>query len=147
MKLFIGIDPGKSGGIGFISQDGTAWAHKMPETDRDLLDLLGSCAEWDRQAVLEQVNSMPGQGVVSVWTFGLGYGALGMALVASDIPFQRVRPQMWQKALGCMTGGDKNVSKRKAQELFPLLKITHATADALLLAEYCRRTCYSPAGN
>jgi hypothetical protein len=38
-----------------------------------------------------------------------------------------------------MTKGDKNVSKRKAQELFPQLKITHATADALLLAEFGRR--------
>jgi len=39
-----------------------------------------------------------------------------------------------------MTGGDKNVSKRRAQELFPEIKITHAIADALLIAEYARRT-------
>ena len=45
-------------------------------------------------------------------------------------------PQVWQKALGCMTGGDKNVTKRRAQELFPGHKITHATADALLIAHY-----------
>jgi len=31
------------------------------------------------------------------------------------------------------------VSKRKAQELFPAIKITHAIADALLIAEYGRR--------
>jgi hypothetical protein len=39
----------------------------------------------------------------------------------------------------CLTKGDKNVSKARAQELFPALKITHATADALLIAEYGRR--------
>jgi hypothetical protein len=39
----------------------------------------------------------------------------------------------------CLTGGDKNISKRRAQELFPSLKITHAVADALLIAEYGRR--------
>ena len=78
-------------------------------------------------------------GVVSSFSFGRGYGNLEMALTAAGIPFERVRPQVWQKALGCMTKGDKNVSKRKAQELFPQLKITHATADALLLAEFGRR--------
>jgi len=41
--------------------------------------------------------------------------------------------------MGCMTKGDKNVSKRKAQELFPSMKVTHASADALLIAEYGRR--------
>lgn len=33
-----------------------------------------------------------------------------------------------------------NVTKAKAQELFPKEKVTHATADALLLATYCKRT-------
>ncbi len=44
----------------------------------------------------------------------------------------------WQKEMGCLTKGDKNVTKRRAQELFPTLKITHAIADALLIAEYGR---------
>jgi hypothetical protein len=59
-----------------------------------------------------------------------------MALTAACIPFARIRPQVWQKELGCLTKGDKNVSKRKAQELFPSMKVTHATADALLIAKY-----------
>jgi hypothetical protein len=62
-----------------------------------------------------------------------------MALTAAGIPFERVRPQKWQQAMGCMTKGDKNVSKRRAQELYPQLKITHATADALLIATYGTR--------
>ena len=40
MKLYIGIDPGLSGGVAFVPDSGTPWAHKMPETDRDLIDLL-----------------------------------------------------------------------------------------------------------
>jgi len=79
-------------------------------------------------------------GVKSAFTFGEGYGRLQMALTALGIPYERVRPAAWQKAIGCMTKGDKNVSKRKAQELFPDLKVTHAIADALLIAEYNRRT-------
>jgi hypothetical protein len=43
---------------------------------------------------------------------------------------------VWQKSLGCLTHGDKNVSKAAAQRLFPGMKITHATADALLIAYY-----------
>jgi hypothetical protein len=60
-------------------------------------------------------------------------------LVAAGLPFELVSPAMWQRAMGCLSGGDKNVTKRKAQELFPDLYITHATADALLIAEYGRR--------
>jgi hypothetical protein len=63
-----------------------------------------------------------------------------MGLTAAGIPFERISPQAWQKSLGCMTGGDKNISKRRAQELFPTMNVTHATADALLIAEYGRRT-------
>jgi hypothetical protein len=78
-------------------------------------------------------------GVKSAFTFGNGYGHLEMALTAAGIPFERVRPQKWQQAMGCMTKGDKNVSKRRAQELYPQLKVTHATADALLIATYGTR--------
>ena len=78
-------------------------------------------------------------GVKSAFTFGQGFGHIEMALTAAGIPFERVSPQKWQKAMGCLTKGDKNVSKRRAQELFPHLKVTHATADALLIAAYGRR--------
>lgn len=138
-KFFIGIDPGKAGGIAFIPENGNAWAHSMPDTDQDVLELLQSASEHKCHAVIERVGPMPKQGVVSVFTFGLGYGALGMALLASKIPFERVSPSVWQKSLGCLTKGDKNVSKRKAQELFPNIRVTHCIADALLIAEYARR--------
>jgi hypothetical protein len=78
-------------------------------------------------------------GVTSSFTFGNGFGHLEMALTAAGIPFERVSPQKWQKAMGCLTKGDKNVSKKRAQELFPSIKCTHATSDALLIAEYGNR--------
>jgi crossover junction endodeoxyribonuclease RuvC len=82
---------------------------------------------------------MPKQGVTSAFTFGKGYGALLMALTAAGIPFETVTPQRWQKALGCLSKGDKNVTKRKAQQLWPHITWTHNTADAALIAEYGRR--------
>jgi len=109
----------------------------MPDTLQDLWELLRDIAvEGQCMAYLEQVHSSPQMGVVSSFTFGNGFGHLEMALTAAEIPFERVRPQVWQKAMGCMTKGDKNVSKRKAQELFPQIKVTHAIADALLIASY-----------
>lgn len=136
---YIGIDPGGSGGIGVIWGDGKAYGHKMPETEKDVVDLLNDLSLDSCFAFIESVHSMPGQGVSSSFKFGMSYGGLRMALVALGIPFETASPQRWQKELGCLTKGDKNVSKRKAQELFPELKITHATADSLLIAEYCRR--------
>jgi crossover junction endodeoxyribonuclease RuvC len=139
-KLFIGIDPGKSGGIAYVVPDGTAWATKMPETDMDLWDeLKGVTRDYSAFAYIERVSAMPKQGVSSTFTFGEGYGRLQMALTAAGIPYQRVTPGVWQKGMSCLTKGDKNVSKRRAQELFPHMKVTHAIADALLLAEWNRR--------
>jgi len=140
--ITIGIDPGKNGGIAVIDELGHAYADKMPETLQDLFehfDSLNLSHRGDRRAYIEQVHSSPQMGVKSAFTFGNGFGHIEMALTACGIPFERIRPQAWQKALGCMTKGDKNVSKRRAQELFPTLKITHSTADALLIAEYGRR--------
>jgi hypothetical protein len=141
MKLYIGIDPGLSGGIAFVPATGTPWAFKMPETDRDLVDLLSdNISLHTATAMLELVHSSPQMGVKSAFTFGEGYGRLQAILTALRVPYERIRPQAWQKAMGCLTKGDKNVSKRRAQELFPTLKVTHATADALLIAEFNRRT-------
>jgi crossover junction endodeoxyribonuclease RuvC len=142
-ETIIGIDAGKNGGIAWIT-DGKACVEKMPDTLQDLWDLIRDITNHPRssldgrkyKAYLESVSSSPQMGVVSSFSFGRGYGNLEMALTAAGIPFERVRPQVWQKALGCMTKGNKNVSKSKAQELFPDRKVTHATADALLIAYY-----------
>ena len=134
MKGIIGIDPGKSGGLALRSPSGIL-AVKMPPTERDLFELLREW-KWASFAYLEKVHSMPGQGVKSMFTFGQGYGSLRMALIANDIAFATVTPNAWQRRMGCMSKGDKNVTKAKAQELFPGHKITHALADAMLIAEY-----------
>ena len=132
----IGIDAGKNGGIAWIT-DGKPCVEKMPDTLQDLWELFRDItSEGECRAYLEQIHSSPQMGVKSAFTFGNGFGHLEMALTAAGIPFERVRPQVWQKAMGCMTKGDKNVSKRKAQELFPNIKVTHAIADALLIASY-----------
>lgn len=139
--IFIGVDPGVGGGIACVSKDGSVlYVEPMPQTDRDVLDVFTDYPDQQKVAALERVSSSPQMGVVSAFTFGRGYGGLRMALAAARIPYDEVSPAKWQLVMGCRTKGDKNVSKRRAQQLFPAVKVTHAVADALLLAEYCRRT-------
>jgi Holliday junction resolvasome RuvABC endonuclease subunit len=136
MKTILGVDPGANGGIAWIT-DGKPCVEKMPDTLQDLWELLRDiAAEGACHAYIEQVHSSPQMGVKSAFTFGNGFGHLEMALTAAGIPFTRIRPQVWQKELGCLTKGDKNITKKRAQELFPSIKVTHATADALLIATY-----------
>lgn len=144
MACFLGIDPGVSGGISVLNDDGTVViAAKMPTTDRDLWDLVRiytprlACRS---SAVIERVGPHPKEGVHSVFVFGQGYGRLVMALTAAMIPFSEVAPQVWQRVMQCRTKGDKNVSKRRAQQLFPAVKMTHLLADSLLIAEFGRRS-------
>ena len=138
---FLGIDNGASGGIAALNADGTVYAvEKMPATEADLVAHLIALAAGERAfAVLEHAQAFPGMGVSGVFAYGRGYGAVRAALHAARIPFDVVVPRKWQAAMGCLTRGDKNVSKRRAQQLFPGATITHFLADALLIAEYCRR--------
>ena len=145
--VILGIDPGASGGIASLYANRHHCAtfrldvRKMPETPADVWELLvlakRESSDW--YAIIEQVGAMPKQGVASSFKFGVNFGMLIGLLTALEIPFERVAPGKWQRAMGCLSGGDKNVTKRKAQELFPHLKINHYIADALLLAEYGRR--------
>jgi Holliday junction resolvasome RuvABC endonuclease subunit len=139
--IWLGIDPGLSGGIAIIHQNLEAIAWKMPPTERDIADLLLSISKMDvHLCFIESVHSLPRQGVASTFKFGRSYGFLRGLLVAFKIPFDEVSPLKWQRAMGCLSHGNKNVTKAKAQQLFPQLTVTHATADALLIAEYCRRS-------
>jgi len=147
---YMGVDPGQSGGIAVIKSTGQViQLEAMPATERDVFDAVCYLGNESVNAVIEKVHSMPQQGVSSTFKFGMGYGGLRMALIAADIPFDEVTPQTWQKALGVVKRNAKTESKndhkkkllQKAQQLFPGIKVTLKTADALLLAEYCRRTC------
>ena len=101
--------------------------------------------EYEVRAFVERVASRPGQGVRSMFTFGYSFGCCVMAVTAAGIPFRLVAPTVWQKSVnlsypkGATATVRKNTGKRRAQQLFPTVAMTHAKADALLLAEACRR--------
>ena len=147
MKRYIGIDPGKHGGIAVMGADGEVLdVVKMPETPQDLLDFLEHYKD-DGFCTLERVGGMPGNGGSAMFNFGKGYGHLQMALLALHIPTEDVTPNKWEKTYQLGSSGKytktewKNRLKAKAQQMFPHLgkKITLATCDALLICEYGRR--------
>lgn len=155
-RLYLGIDPGKSGGLVRLTGYGFVKASAMPATERDIWDWFTDLPQQlpigDTQivAVIEKVGGYLGPGTAApgsaMFNFGWNYGGLRMALIAAGIPFDEVTPQKWQKALGIGSRKKtesktqfKNRLKAKAQQLFPQIGVTLKTADALLLAEYCRR--------
>jgi len=147
--LYIGIDPGVNGGIAWMQsgEDPAAAAVKMPGTIKDLRTVIADLHSSNMvcSCALEKVASRPGQGAKSTFTFGRVYGQAETAIVCHGIALERVSAAKWQKFFGLITGKDvsrtkkKNQHKALAQELWPDLKITHATADALLICEWWRR--------
>lgn len=137
----VGIDPGKSGGFAYVcGADAGAW--KMPATTLGITSMAKwLCEKEIRGLFLEHVHAMPGQGVTSMFNFGKNFGELCAAIAAAyGKEATLVRPMAWQKATCGLTKGDKNVSKRYAQRLYPDIKMTHAIADALLIATYGQET-------
>lgn len=143
MDYIIGVDPGKHGAIAFISRDKSKiWAkpfHHLTETD---IARVFEDAKWAQSHVfLEQVHSMPKQGVASSFTFGQQYGFVRGVLVGLGVPFDLVPPQVWQRALGAKSNGASKTDHKRnlkgiAQRLFPGVPVVNDTADALLIAEY-----------
>lgn len=115
---------------------------KWPDTDEGVValtnEVIGICG-YATHCAIERVWASPQMGVVSAFTFGGAYKSAKVLMLGNRIKLIEPTPQQWQKAMNCRTGGDKSITKRKAQALFPHTKVTNYNADALLLAEYCRR--------
>ena len=146
----MGIDPGQSGAVALLlpDQKPLIWTF-AGMTLHDMWIVIGGCASYDGvEAYIEDVHSMPKQGVSSSFKFGRHYGNLEAFLTAHQIPFDRVQPSVWQRSFSLTRKSKdetltakKNRHKALAQEFWPKAAghITHATADALLIAEYGRR--------
>lgn len=154
MLLYVGIDPGKSGAIAVLDGTGLPFdVCKMPTTVRQLVQRFRIIASShdvrdvgnaEIHVFLERLAAMPShfRGSIANFSMGMSFGSLQTALAATDLDIRTtlVTPRCWQTAMQCLSGGDKRVTKRKAQERFgDVLKVTHAIADALLIAEYGRR--------
>lgn len=89
-------------------------------------------------AIIERVNSMPGQGAATVFSLGDSFGCARAVLACFGLSYHDVTPQVWKKHFGLST--DKEQSRAMASKLFPEaelhLKKHHDRAEALLMARY-----------
>jgi len=95
-------------------------------------------------------SDSPGMGTMAAFALGQGFGNWEMALVALGISRTIVTPQRWKKTMMDGMPKGKDASRIRAMQLFPgadlRLKKHHGRADALLIAEHCRRTLITPPG-
>ena len=142
-KIYIGIDPGKAGGICFLMDDDIK-TFKCPATTHDMAEELILAKDIRKcTAVVEKVHSFPGQGVASTFNFGYNYGVWLGILSALHIPYQLCLPRKWMKFYGSMPKEKKdrkNHLKQLAQQMYPDHKVTLYNADAILLANYLKKT-------
>lgn len=135
MTAVIAIDPGLTGAIAFY--DGHVLdVEDMPTEARGKKSVVDLAGLWDAlggrfpspmpvHGIIENVGSMPRQGIASACNFGKTIGACEMALVAAGCELVRVTPQVWKFGVGLQhdpkadTKARKNASRARAIELFP----------------------------
>lgn len=152
MKAFVGIDPGREGAMVSLFEDGDLDVQPIRDmTPFNVLCWFKAMAVGPSILVMEKVGGhtkrqagVPGMGW-AMFNFGRNVGMLETAAVAAGLHVHYVPPQEWQGYLGVQSRRPeetrtqfKNRLKTEAQRLFPSVKVTLATADALLLATYCK---------
>ncbi|EDH6598824.1 hypothetical protein CB467_21385 [Salmonella enterica subsp. enterica serovar Goverdhan] len=108
MAAVLGIDPGCSGSLVLITEQGGYIDHlAMPTIKVGTKSRVNGAAvaAWIRRygishAYLEQVGAMPGQGTASMFTFGHAAGVAEGILQGLNIPYTLVTPQAWKKSAG-----------------------------------------------
>lgn len=136
-KGILGVDPGETGALCLLVNpliEPEYW--DMPKTPRALCELLRLIGPRVSFSVLEEVHSMPGEGVVSVFKFGRGFGRLESALEAFTPCVVYKSPHLWKSALG-LTGGKSDTKKWCRDRKWPnLVKRRHDVREAAALAYY-----------
>lgn len=158
MNYFIGIDPGLSGAIArYDPATNDLVIHDVPthelkrngKTKREIdlhavARILDDLTKLPGGSILvEQVGSMPGQGVSSVFAFGKAYGVLLGVSAATFVPLDTVTPAVWKKAMGVTAS--KDGARARASSLLP--QWSHywtrakddGRAEAALIAVYAAR--------
>lgn len=131
MTITIGIDPGKTGAVALIDRHGQLLdVHDMPLAGGIVCAaLLAQLEDWRSEddyhatcegfgtAVIEDVHSMPQQGVASSFGFGRSKGVAEGVFAGAGLPLVYVAPSKWKKDLALTA--DKDGARRRAIELWP----------------------------
>ena len=150
--VVIGIDPGLSGAIAFLSDEWGAWVEDMPVIGHSktgfvknavdvvalakLIEPYGMLGE--SRAFLERVNAFAGQGVGSMFSLGMSFWGAAGVIAASGIPLTLVEPKDWKGHF--RLNADKELARALASRYYPNVTLTakkhHGRAEALLIARY-----------
>lgn len=150
---YLGFDPGKKGFM-CIYDTGYKGHRYYPLFDgnrlnREMLEVLEKLSKtYTMMAVVEQVHSMPHQGVASTFSFGTNYGMLIGMLETLGIPYCTVTPGKWQKFI-CeavdKASNPKQMHYNAACRLFPNIDFRRSErcktwddnkVDSTLICEY-----------
>ncbi len=146
--VIIGIDAGANGGIAIMCGGITPLAFS-PKNSQEIDSALRTAKLYADNRNLPLVafiealtgyqanRPIPSQ---RAFTMGKFYGMAIGSLVSLGIEFRCVSPQEWQsKHPECKNSiyfTHKQLLKNKAKKLYPYMKITNKTADAVLIADY-----------
>ena len=153
--FYIGCDPGKKGFCCILSvQPNVFYHYPLFEGQRlnpELIDAIDGLNGENVMAVVEQVHSMPGQGVASTFSFGMSYGKILGMFESLGIPYVTCTPGKWQKAMweACdKAANTKLTSYNAARRLLPSMDFRKSVrcknfddnkVDATLLCLYAQR--------
>jgi crossover junction endodeoxyribonuclease RuvC len=152
--VIVGIDPGIKGAAAVIDNDGKmADVIDLPtltvDGDRREIDT-AALFEWlarqvkPRRIIIEHVHSMPHDGHVGAFKFGMTYGMIRAICMRVTPNVELVKPALWREYFDLL-GQDKEASRMLAQRLFPTMfdKLTrqmdHNRAEAMLIAWFGAR--------
>jgi crossover junction endodeoxyribonuclease RuvC len=123
--IIAGIDPGANGGLAIYGPSVLGVfleVYSVPKVGKEI-DKQAWSQQWDFKGVghvfIEQVSAMPGQGVTSMFNFGMAYGFVQALAFSAGVPVSFIRPQEWKKLVGIPVGSDKSASRIRASQLFP----------------------------
>lgn len=141
--IYIGIDPGKNGGIAVLTPEIGGTIAEVYKYSNDRLIAVIKAHEGQARATVEKVSARPHQGVVSMFNFGANYGAIIGILEALEVEYKTVTPQRWKRAM--QVTKDKQSSIDKAKEIYKGINLRatdrcrtdhDGMAEALLIATY-----------
>ena len=149
MSIYIGIDPGKKGAMAIMGYSNTTGERYMMKIiPFDPQEYIKALKQFNGATVcIEQVHSLPHEGVKSVWSFGQTYGWLLGVLDAVGLSYQTVSPNLWKKDFSLLRT-EKKQSIEVCKRLFPGIELKRTDrcrndddnmADAALICEYARR--------
>lgn len=153
MKLWIGIDPGKTGAICVLSEDGSTQFFNNSSSIANIVTELTTLNKNHkiRMCMIEDVHAVFGSSSKSTFNFGFGVGFLHGVFQTLGLPLDSVQPKVWQKHIG-VKGTVKGkeiklavadiVSKQNPQSTQQLYtergRLIDGRSDALALAIYAR---------